>query len=150
MVLIALWAELRPADEVMHPFAVRPIPAGTAVTPSDVELRAVPADLLAPVSLPQTAGHQIRTGDPIIATNPAPKPPPDWWALEIRSPASVAPGDRVRIVITNRPALSTIGIVLGSGEAFGEPTALVAVAEEWADLVATAVQEDRALLMVSS
>ena len=149
VVAVAFWVELRPSETVMHPFAVRPISAGAAITPSDVELRSVPVGLLAPVSLPQIAGHPIRTGDPILAEDPKPKPPADWWALEIPSPAQVSPGSRVRVVITDRPAVSTIGIVVETGEAFGEPTALVAVAEEWADLVATAVREDRVLLMVN-
>ena len=151
VVLTALWMEVRPTDAVMHPFAVHSIPAGRTVTPSDVEFRSVPAGLLPAVSLPQVTGHSVRAGDPILTAQSWPTTPAGWWALEMPSPAKVAPGSRVRVVITesDQPAVSTIGIVVDTGEAFGETTALVAVAEEWADTLAAAVREDRAMLMVS-
>ena len=151
LVLMALWLEVRPADTVLHPFAPHPIPLGTTLTPSEVEFRAVPSGLLPPVSLPQITDRSLNTGDPILPTDPLPAVPADWWALELPSAGGMSPGARVRVVVTgyDQPVVSTLGMVVDTGERYGESTVMVAVAEEWADTVAAAAQEDRVILMVS-
>jgi hypothetical protein len=151
-VFVALWLEIRPSNSVLHPFAEHPIRAGATITQSDVEFRSVPGGLLPAVSLPHVTDHPVEAGEPVLPPSSQPTIPEKWWAVELPSPSAVSPGSQVRVVITgfDQPTLSTIGIVVQPGDEFGEPTALVAVEELWADLVASAAKEGRVTLMVSS
>jgi hypothetical protein len=130
--------ELMPANTVDHPFAVRDLPAGTLIDEDDVEYREVPAGLLEPVPLPATGDRPVLAGEPLLTPSPLTPVPADWWSIELPAPASARPGAAVRLVLSNdgRP-LGVEGLVASSGnDEFGDPSVLVAVPPEWADLVA--------------
>lgn len=142
--------ELMPADTVDHPFAVHDLPAGTLIDEGDVEYREVPAGILEPVPLPAMGDRPVLAGEPLLAPSPVAPVPADWWAIELPAPAAARPGAAVRLVLSNdgRP-LGVEGMVASSGnDGFGEPSVLVAVPPEWADLVAAEAAGGEVTVMI--
>ena len=144
--------ELRPQATAPHPFAVETISIGEQIDESRVRWRDVPTGLFLPVDLPVTATRRIETGEPVLAAA-SDKPegsaiPNGWWALELDVPNGTRAGMTVRIV-THSGTADGIIIEVSSGD-FGERTGLVAIPDDRASVVATAMLDSTVAVLIGS
>ncbi len=140
-----LW-DLRGSDTAPHPFAARPISAGTRLGASDVVWRRLPAGaFVVPDLTAAVAAVDLEGGEPISAAVLAgPIVVPDgWWAIPIDVSSHAGPGDEVLLVIVD-PPLTLSGIVIepqvGDATSLDHRPALVAVPGSQAPLVAAAAE----------
>lgn len=144
LLLAAFVWDLRGTANTPHPFAARPLPAGSPIAAGDVDWRHLPRGAFPVPSLEgMTAAVDLAPGDPLTApvlTEPM-EVPEGWWAVpvDIRSPAT--PGSSVLLVVLD-PPLTVPGVVVTPqrGDRFGMDysPAMVAVPAEAAPLVAAA------------
>jgi hypothetical protein len=153
LVVGAVALELRPSPVVLHPFAASDIAPGEQVT--DVEWRPVPPGLLPATDVAGYAAAAIPSGDPLLPGSlaPQPPPPPGWWLVGMEISFAAPPGTAVRVVISaaGSEPLTVDGVLVSSqsGDGFGPATGLVAVPGEDAGIVAAAVQDRAALVLLS-
>jgi hypothetical protein len=144
--------ELRPPTTAPHPFAVETIGIGEQVDESRVRWRDVPVGLLLPVELPMTASRRIEAGEPVLRTATGASQvsgiPNGWWALELDVPNGARAGMTVRVV-TRSGTADGIVVEVRSGD-FGERTGLVAIPEDRASVVATAVLDSTVAVLIGS
>jgi hypothetical protein len=153
LVLAAIAWDLRGSTTEAHPFAARPIAAGSSFGADDVSWQRLPVgsfpipDLdgkVAAVDL--AAGEPITTsvlgGDLVV--------PDGWWAVPVDIGPHGVPGDDVLLVITD-PPLTISGIVIdpqrGDTYSLDYRPALIAVPGQMAPVVAAA---DHAGLLVTA
>ncbi len=156
LVVIALWADLRPSATVEHPVAVAEIPAGDEVTVGQVRMIDVPAGLLEPVELPFVAGRRIGPGDPILATDMSVDevaPPQGWLLVELAVPDGAKPGSPVVAIVSGMdpdPATRHDGVVVSVGvdDGFGGELAGCAFPADDAAIVAVAAADNRISVLI--
>lgn len=156
LVVIALWADLRPPATVEHPVANDEIATGEEVDLGDVRMVDIPVGLLDPVELPFIAGRRIAAGDLILATdaNVDQVTPPDGWLLvELAVPDGARPGSAVVAVVSGAdsdPATRHDGVVVSVGvdDGFGGELAACAFPADDAALVAVAAAENRISVLI--
>lgn len=152
--LAALWMELRPPDDVDHPFAVADLAPGTMVDESNTEMRPVPEGLLAPVDLGGAVRVPIRAGDPVLASSlddAAAELPTGWWRVELPVPAGAEIGDRARVVVVDTGTVAE-GVVVDPGvdDPLSAQTGAIAVEPKYAAEVAAAAVEGRVAVMIAT
>ncbi|MBW3666898.1 MAG: SAF domain-containing protein [Actinobacteria bacterium] len=151
---IALWVELAPDPATEHAFASVDIARGEALTAANIELREVPAGLLAPPGPGSVAGRDIPAGAPLgpgDTAHPETLVPEDWWVLATELPPGARQGDRVLIVLLD--AGETVAGVVASTEAddpFAVGLGAIAVPPELAPEVAHATAAGRTVVLVGA
>jgi hypothetical protein len=140
-----LW-DLRGSATAAHPFAARPIAAGTHLGAADVAWRRLPAGAFAvPDLTAAVAAVDLEPGEPISAavlTGPI-AIPDGWWAIPMNVSTHAGPGDEVLLVVVD-PPLTLPGVVIepqvGDATSLNHRPALVAVPGSQAPLVAAAAE----------
>lgn len=151
VVLFSLVSDVRAMLAVDHPFAARPLDAGTTVDDGDVVMARVPAGLLPPVALPLHLVRPVATGEPLtpsLASDPGSRVPAGWVSISLEVPGAVAAGHELLLIGTatdGGPDLTVDGMVVSSqpGDGFSPAGALVAIPREAAAGVARAHLEGR-------
>jgi hypothetical protein len=144
LILGAVLWDLRGSGSEPHPFAARPIAAGTPLVDADVVWRSLPSGtFVVPDLSAAVAEVDLAAGEPISAAVLAgPIAVPDgWWAVPMDVSARAGPGDEVLLVVID-PPLTLFGIVIepqvGDATSLDHRPALVAVPGSQAPLVAAA------------
>ncbi|MBI5157876.1 MAG: SAF domain-containing protein [Acidimicrobiia bacterium] len=144
LIIGAVVWDLRGSATEPHPFAARPIAAGTPLAAADVAWRRLPASTYAVPDLGgAVAAVDLAAGDPISSSVLAgPVVVPDgWWAIALDVSAHAGTGDEVLLVVID-PPLTLPGIVIepqvGDATSLNHRPALVAVPGSQAPLVAAA------------
>jgi len=159
LVLVALWADLRPAQTVEHPFARTDLPAGAEITRTEVDMVEIPTGILESVELPLVLSHPVVSGEPILRSSSSTDEvtmPDGWLQVELAVPAGAHPGSTVVVVATalaeGDAAASYQGIVVTSGvdDAFGARIATCAFPPEQATAVAVAASQNRISILIGS
>ena len=140
-----LW-DLRGSASAAHPFAARPMAAGTRLSAADVVWRRLPEGAFAVPDLSAAVtAVDLDAGEPISAavlTGPI-TVPEGWWAIPMEVSAHAGPGDEVLLVVVD-PPLTLPGIVIepqvGDATSLDHRPALVAVPGSQAPLVAAAAE----------
>jgi hypothetical protein len=86
-----------------------------------------------------------------VVLQATPRPPDDWWIIELPLQATASPGMRIRIVILD-PAATVDGIVVtapASDDFAGESRGGVAVPAASADVIARAAAADGVVTLLS-
>lgn len=150
VLIVGVTLELRPPRTTPHPFAIETIGVGEQIDETRVRWRDVPTDLLAPVDLPVTAMRRIEAGDPVLAGTGAGNDdgaiPAGWWAIELDMPAGARAGMPVRVV-THDGTADGVVIEVRDGD-FGVRSGLVAVPDELAHTVATALLDSSVAVLL--
>lgn len=151
---IALWVELAPSATTEHPFAIVDIAQGEDLTAANVELRAVPADLLPAVGTGSVAARDIPAGaalGPGDTARPDAIVPDEWWVVATELPPQAGRGDRVRIVLLDSGDMVD-GVVASnqSTDPFSVGEGAVAIPPDLASEVARAVSEGRLVVLVET
>jgi hypothetical protein len=153
LVLAAMAWDLWPEATVRHPFAVRPVTAGSPFDGA-VEWRSIPSGVLPDVDPTGVAMVDLAAGEPILPSHVGEAPVPDgWWVVSLAVPRGARVGSEVRVAVTS-PAVAEATLVRGvvvAGTPDG-PGAVgsVAVPEGDAGLVAAATAGGRATVLVGS
>lgn len=155
LVVAAMWADLRPPTVTEHPFLLVDVGAGQTIEESMVELRTILVGTFDPVELPIIAPRPMTIGDPVVATGSQPLPPavPEGWLMvEVSVPAGTTVGADVVVVVsdTDSSPLLVSGLVVETGIVgdFGDAVAACAFPPREAALVAVAISEQRASVLV--
>lgn len=151
---IALWVEVAPDPSTEHPFAIVDIAQGDDLTAANVELRRVPAGLLAPVGSGSVATRDIPAGSPLgpgDTASPNAIVPGGWWVVATDLPPQASRGDRVRIVLLDSGE-TVDGVVAStqSADPFSAGEGAVAIPPDLAPEVARAVSEGRMVVLVGT
>ncbi len=151
----AVWFELAPSSLVLHPYARRPLTAGSRLVETDFDMRPVAAGVLPPVKIAGVLSAGIAAGEPLtpglIGTTPL--VPTGWWALEVPVPVGTMVGGEVRLVVDSGSGARMVpGMVVAVTEAgdFDGPEALVAVPETQAAATATALSQGTLQVLLGS
>ncbi|HKX74085.1 MAG TPA: SAF domain-containing protein [Acidimicrobiia bacterium] len=149
----ALWFELAPEAAVLHPFALRALPAGQPLTPTDFEWRPVPQGLLPSVEPSGNLAASMNPGEPLLPSlvGDTPHIPAGWWALEVPVPAGTVAGAEVRLAADSGSGTRLIpGLVVRVEEddTFEGTTALVAVPESEAAAAVVATGQGTLAVLV--
>jgi hypothetical protein len=157
LVLAAMWLDLRPPSVTEHPFLLADVGVDQTIDGSMVEMRTVLVGTFDHVELPMSAPRPMMAGEPVVAgaeSAPPPAVPEGWLVVELSVPASASPGADVVVVIadTGSEPVLVSGVVLETGivDDFGDAVAACAFAPEEAAMVAVAVSEQRASVLVGS
>ncbi len=162
LVLAALWLELRPHPTERYPFARADLAAGSALSPSDIAWRDLPAGFLEAPSLDGALARPVRAGEPLRPSDFSTTdldPPDGWWSLELDLPSDVVPGQQVRLVVLPsqgiEPPDPIPAVVVSAGSPETGPLATgsegrIAVPPELAATAATAVAENRVTVLLGS
>ncbi|MGF1666761.1 MAG: hypothetical protein ACFCVC_10880 [Acidimicrobiia bacterium] len=155
LVVAAMWLDLRPPAVTDHPFLLIDVGTDQTIEDSMVEMRPVLVGTFDPVQLPVTALRPMVTGDPVIAgAMPAPSPsvPEGWLVVELSVPAGTSAGADVVVVVSDTDAepilVSGVVVEAGAVDDFGEAVAACAFPPREAALVAVAISEQRASVLV--
>jgi hypothetical protein len=151
VILFSVLADVRTMLMVEHPFAARPLEAGTTVERDDVVLVDVPAGLLPPVVLPLRLVRPVAAGEPLtpsLAASPATLTPAGWVSISLEVPEPVEAGDELLLIGTTVAAgpdlaVEALVVSLQPSDGFASTTALVAIPREAAAGVARAHLEGR-------
>jgi hypothetical protein len=155
LVVTAMWLDLRPPPVTDHPFLLVDVGIDQTIEESMVEMRPVLVDTFDPVQLPITALRPMVTGEPVLAgeaPDPSPTVPDGWLVVELSVPSGTGAGADVVVVIsdTNADPVLVSGVVVEAGivDDFGEAVAACAFPPREAALVAVAISEQRASVLV--
>jgi hypothetical protein len=159
LVLVALWADLRPDATVEHPFARSDLPVGAEITRTEVDMVEIPTGILESVELPLVLGRPVVAGEPILRSSSSPDEvtmPDGWLQVELAVPVGAHPGSTV-VVVATAPAEgdapdSYEGLVVSSGGDgdFGARIATCAFPPEQATEVAVAASQNRISVLIGS
>lgn len=149
----ALWTEFGGEASAEHPFATVPIASGEEINLENVEMRAVPLDLLDPVEIGTFTSRPFAPGEPITVAGSRSEPAAGrtgWWALEMDLPGSARTGDEVQVVLLDTGEVVP-GLVHSTGpeDPLANEAGTVAVPPEQAAAVASAVANGRAVVLLS-
>jgi len=162
LLTLGIYAEFRPSEVEVHPFAVDDIVAGAPLESSLFEDRPVLESSFPAVAIEGSAAHDIGAGEPLLASAvdlQQPAIPDGWWALEVPLPASASAGMPVRLVLRSADFAETAMVVKGiviepttrSADPLGfeSPSGLVAVPEPDAAAAAVAVADRRITVLLT-
>lgn len=161
VLIIAIYADLRPPGTEPHPFAVTDITPGSVLDGSVYEMRDVPIGLFESIdieTLHETpAPSRVKSGDPLLASmiaNEQPTIPSGWLLIETDLPASAVPGLSALIVsIVDEQDHWSVPAVVASVtnvDDFGDAVGSVAVPSDDAARVAAAAGRGETTVVVSS
>jgi hypothetical protein len=159
LVLVALWADLRPPTTVEHPFARTDLAVGAELTSADVDMVDIPAGMLAPVELPLVLSRPVAAGEPILSSSSSTDEvglPDGWLLVELAVPIGAHPGSTVVVVASgldkDTAPDSYEGIVVSSGsdDGLGGALATCAFPPDQAPAVAIAASENRISVLIGS
>jgi hypothetical protein len=155
LVVVAMWADLRPETLDRHPFLLEDVPAGTTVDATMIEMRSVVPGNHPPLDLPVVTQRPLLAGDPLTggaASVPAAEVPDGWLLVELAVPAGAEIGATVVVVVSDqdREPVMISGVVTETGldDGYGGEIAACAFPPDDAAAVAIAVGEQRASVLV--
>ncbi len=155
LVAAAMWADLRPPAVISHPFLMVDVAADQIIDDTMVEMRKVLVGTFDRVELPTRAPRPMASGEPVLAgtiETPPPAVPDGWLMVELSVPAGTTVGADVVVVVstTDSEPMLVSGLVVDTGmvDDFGDAIAACAFAPDAAALVAVAVSEQRASVLV--
>lgn len=150
LVVIALALELRPT--VTHPYTTAAVAAGESF--EAVEWREVPAGVLPATDLAGVATRDVGPGEPVVPRDvtTAAASPEGWWALALELPGTFPPGTAAKLVTDSGALVPALILASADSDPLGgiTPAGLVAVPEERAAEVATAVARREVTVLVEA
>jgi hypothetical protein len=157
IVVGALWMDLHKEPTELRPFAIGPIEAGSPIDPALVEYRPVPEGILPDVALDGIATTLIDAGEPVLPSALGDRQPlPDgWWALEMTIPTGTTAGSELRLIANDgSTSIAIPALVMAVGRSdppsgWSDDSALVAVPEDQALLVAAALELDQLTVLLA-
>ncbi len=156
MLVAAVAIEFRPPPAASLLVAVADMPAGTAISESDVRMVEVSGAPMTTVSLPAVLVRDVRSGAPITDADVEEHPlglPDGWLTIELEVPASTARGmDVVAVLPLDILAQPVRGVVTEAPvpSDFDTHTGLVAFAPNDAVAVARAVSQRSVTVLLGS